>query len=119
MLSGDASNASAEEHTQQCQQILADANLSVQEHNKFLCTHSEDLLFSLRDILFITQQRDEFIEQLKISVIEIVSLIAHQQALFEICHGFPIDPTPGCQFSTPTCSPRLITLPRKPLVATH
>ena len=52
----------AEDHTQHCLQILADVNLSVQAHDASLYAHGEDLLFSPREISFITQQREQFIE---------------------------------------------------------
>jgi hypothetical protein len=96
----------AEDHTQHCLQILADANLSIQAHGAFLSAHVEDLLFSPHEISFITQQREQFIEQLQISVTQIESLIAHQQTLFKIFHGISIDPTPDCQSHTPTCLPQ-------------
>jgi hypothetical protein len=95
MSRDDPAATTAEDHTQHCLQILADANLFVQAHAAFLSAHGEDLLFSPRDISFITQQRKQFIEQLQISVTQIESLIAHQQTLFKIFHGISVDPNTG------------------------
>ena len=88
-------STSADEHTQHCLEILADANESVQAHIAFLAQHSEDILFSPNAISFIRQQRAHFIEQLQISVAHIDALILHQQALSRIFHNIPIDPNTG------------------------
>jgi hypothetical protein len=86
---------SADEHTQHCLQILADANESVQAHIAFLSAHNEDILFSPNAISFIRQQREHFIDQLQISVAHIEILSAHQQALSQIFNNIPIDPSTG------------------------
>jgi hypothetical protein len=76
----------ADEHTEHCLQILADAQLAVQAHSAFISAHREEVLFSPRDVSFITQQREHFIEQLQIFGTHIENLIAHQQALFKVFH---------------------------------
>jgi hypothetical protein len=85
----------ADEHTEHCLQILADAQLAVQAHSAFISAHREEVLFSPRDVSFITQQREHFIEQLQIFGTHIDNLIAHQQALFKVFHDIPIDPNTG------------------------
>ena len=95
MPRGNTPPTSADEHTQHCLEILADANESVQAHIAFLAQHSEDILFSPNAISFIRQQREHFIEQLQISVAQIDALILHQQALSRIFNNTPIDPNTG------------------------
>ncbi len=88
-------STSADEHTQHCLEILADANESIQAHIAFFAHHTEDILFSPNAISFIRQQREHFIEQLQISVAQIDALILHQQALSRIFNNTPIDPNTG------------------------
>jgi hypothetical protein len=102
--------------TQHCLQILADVNLSVQEHGAFFSAHGEDLPFSPRDISFITQQREQFIEQLQISVTQIEALIAHQQTLFKIFHDISVDPNTGLQIARTEVLPTAYRVPDAPTV---
>ena len=95
MPRGNTPPTSADEHTQHCLEILADANESVQAHIAFFAHHTEDILFSPNAISFIRQQREHFIEQLQISVAQIDALILHQQALSRIFNNTPIDPNTG------------------------
>jgi hypothetical protein len=50
---------------------------------------------SPRDTVIVTQQRAQFIDQLRIALTRIESLIEHQQAILSTLHECPIDPHTG------------------------
>ena len=78
------------DYIERCEALLVAANLLVQSHNEFFREATSGL--TPRDQAFHLQQREHFLDHLQESVVQLESIIEHQQALAAIFHGRPLNP---------------------------
>ena len=91
------------EYIERCEALLSAANLLVQSHNEFFREATDGL--TPRDQAFHLQQREHFLDHLQESVVQLESIIEHQQALAAIFHGRPFNPNTGLPIVYPSVIP--------------
>ena len=91
------------EYIERCEALLSAANLLVQSHNEFFREATDGL--TPRDQAFHLQQREHFFDHLQYSVVQLESVIEHQQALAAIFHGRPLNPNTGLPIVYPSVIP--------------
>ena len=91
------------EYIERCEALLVAANLLVQSHNEFFREATSGL--TPRDQAFHLQQREHFLDHLQESVVQLESIIEHQQALAAIFHGRPLNPNTGLPIVYPSVIP--------------
>ena len=91
------------EYIERCEALLSAANLLVQSHNEFFRETTYGL--APRDQAFHLQQREHFLDHIQESVVQLESLIEHQQTLAAIFHGRPLNPNTGLPIVYPSVIP--------------